>query len=263
MTDHAPGSGHTDIARNKLLRTVAIALVLVFPFLKVLYTTGDSEIAGEVVRLHGPSGWAAVILDNVLSYPALFLTLFVLISGSASVLSTAATVSRRVLGRSDEAPAPSAAVTVLLVLTAPVLGSLWALVLFGPLWAIATGSATLIFRMPSDAQRVRYALAARRGSPAPRVHERLSAVGKALLHVLALVVLPLVVLYVIFDGRAWETARLCNVESVGEGTHPAVIIEIERGSNGISTGWRVGTKDIVSGTGCVEHDDHIRKALWD
>lgn len=252
-----------DVVNNKVLRTLAVGLVVTFPFLKILYATQSSAITGEVIRLHGPTGWFSVVVDNVLRYPLLFLVIFVILSASLSLVSFVGDVSRRITGVEEQAGDSSRVVTALLALTTPLIGLFWALALFGWRWAIATFVVALLYRLPADLYELRQVKRSREGLPPEQPSARLVKAAVVDLYVMVLLLLPAAAAHTVLDGEAWESIRECTVASATEGDHTARVVEIDRGGAGITTGWEIGTTNIVAGSGCVDSGYRVRDAFWD
>lgn len=266
-SDHADSGpdfvGEGEVSRTQLAQLVIIALVLSFPFLKILYVTESPALTGEVIRLHGPAGWVNVLIDNVLRYPLLFLILFVLISNSR-VFEFLGEASRRMLTQQTAAKKQHYRFAdVFNDLVRPAIGFLWALALFGPWWAAATALATLLYRLPNELHLLRNVVRVRNGQQPLAPHRRVRLANTAILAVSAYVVLPVAVVHSMVDGEAWQSVRLCSVESVLEGDHAGRLVEIHRGGSGITTAWEIGTANIVSGTGCVNSPYKVRDAAWE
>ncbi|MBB3037018.1 hypothetical protein [Hoyosella altamirensis] len=255
--------GEADVSRTQLAQLVIIALVLSFPFLKILYVTESPAITGEVIRLHGPSGWVNLLIDNVLRYPLLFLILFVLISNSR-LFEFLGDASRRMLTQQKVAKKQRYRFAdVFSDLARPVIGFLWALALFGPWWAVATAIATLVYRLPDELHLLRNVVRVRNGQQPLPPDRRVRLANTAILAVSAYFILPVAVVYPVLDGEAWQSVRLCEVASVLQGDHQARLVEIHRGGSGITTAWEIGTANIVSGTGCVDSPYKVRDAPWE
>lgn len=252
-----------DVSRRQLAQLVSIAIVLSFPFLKILYVTESSAIAGEVIRLHGPAGWVNVLIDNVLRYPLLFLVLFVLISNSR-LFEFLGDASRRLLTQGTSPQRKRYRFADLLNdLVGPAIGFFWALALFGLGWAVATALAALAYRLPTELDLLRNVVRVRRNLEPIIRDRRVTLARTVLFRVTAFGILPLSVLYPVLDGEAWQSVRLCEVASATQGDHVARIVEIHRGGQGITTAWEIGTSNTVSGTGCVDSPFKVRDAFWE
>jgi hypothetical protein len=235
--------------------TVVLAVILVFPILKVAWTVGGGDAAWDVLVALEPKNWLDVLLGMVRS-SAVLAFILALVTSRMTLLAMAARGSlphgggRRALLLGTG-----------MSLISPVAFGLLMTVFFNWRWGVATAVFAWLLRQGVVVEYLTGHRGHRERSEklAPWQHRAISA-ERIAATLLAVVALPLAAFAVALNGRSWTSVVKCQVQF---GTHQVsdTLIELTRMGDGI-VGWDLDRDEVANAEGCEKVDDLVIREPW-
>lgn len=234
---------------------MVLAVVLVFPILKVAWTVGGGDQAWDVLVALEPKNWLDVLMGMVRNSAALAFVLAVVVSRMTFVFMAARGSLRYGTGRHAHLLA------TLVSLIAPTAFGLVMTVFFGWIWGVCTIATAWLLRQGVVLEYRTGHRGGRERSTAlkPWQHKAISA-ERIAATLLTVFVLPVVAFDVALNGESWSTLEKCQVQ-VGTTQESDTLIELTRMGNGI-VGWSLDRNEVANAVGCVKVDGLVVREPW-
>ncbi|GAA1953223.1 hypothetical protein [Catenulispora subtropica] len=243
--DRKGGPGHT----------VVLAVVLVFPILKVAWTVGGGDAAWDVLVALEPKNWVDVLMGMVRNSVILAFVLAVVVSRMTFVFMAA----RGSLH--DGTDRRALILGTLMSLISPIAFGLLMTVFFGWRWGVFTALVAWLLRQGVVLEYLTGHRGGRERSArlAPWQHRAVSA-ERIVATLLSVVVLPIVAFAVALNGESWASLVKCEVQ-IGAVRRPGTLIELTRMGDGI-VGWDLDRQEVANADGCVKVDGLVVREPW-
>ncbi len=234
---------------------VVLAVVLVFPILKVAWTVGGGDAAWDVLVALEPRNWLDVLMGMVRNSVLLAFILAVVTSRMTFLFMAA----RGGLPRGSGTGTLLAATAMSLI--SPLAFGLLMTVFFDWRWGVATALVAWLLRqgVVIEYRTGHRGRRERSEALAPWQH-RLITAERTAATLLAVVALPVAAFAVALDGRSWTSLEKCEVQ-VGTAQESSTLIELTRMGNGI-VGWDLDRDEVANAQGCVKVDDLVVREPW-
>ncbi|GAA2042369.1 hypothetical protein GCM10009839_51390 [Catenulispora yoronensis] len=242
--DRKGGPGHT----------VVLAVLLVFPILKVAWTVGGGDAAWGVLVALQPANWLDVLMGMIRGSAVLAFVLAVVVSRMSFVFMAAR-------GSLHHESSRAQALSTLMSLVAPTAFGLLMTVFFDWRWGVLTAVVGWLLR---QGVVLEYRTGHRGGREraaglAPWQHRAISA-ERIVVTVLSVLVLPVAAPAVALDGESWATLVRCEVQ-IGTSQQANTLIELTRMGNGI-VGWDLDRNEVANAAGCEKLDGLVVREPW-
>ncbi|MEY9863426.1 hypothetical protein ABH935_009076 [Catenulispora sp. GAS73] len=243
--DRRGGPGHT----------VVLAVVLVFPILKVAWTVGGGDAAWDVLVALEPKNWLDVLMGMVRNSAVLAFVL-ALVTSRMTFLAMAARG-----GLPPGAGRRTLAIATAMSLISPLAFGLLMTVFFDWRWGLATAVVAWLLRqgVVIEYRTGHRGHRERSASLAPWQHRLISA-ERIAATLLAVVALPVAAFAVALDGRSWSSLVKCEVQ-FGTTQQSNTLIELTRMGDGI-VGWDLDRAEVANAQGCEKVDDLVVREPW-
>ncbi|NUP49266.1 MAG: hypothetical protein HOW97_18460 [Catenulispora sp.] len=244
--DRKGGTGHN----------VVLAVVLVFPILKVAWTVGGGDNAWDVLVALEPKNWLDVLMGMVRNSAVLAFVLAVVVSRMTFVFMAARGSLRHGIGGRW-----ATTLATLMSLISPLAFGLLMTVFFSWRWGVFTTAVAWLLRQGVVLEYRTGHRGHRERSAAlkPWQHKAISA-ERIAATLLSVAVLPVVAFDVALNGESWATLEKCQVQ-VGTTQESNTLIELTRMGNGI-VGWSLDRNEVANADGCVKVDDLVVREPW-
>ena len=235
--------------------TVVLAVVLVFPILKVAWTVGGGNAAWDVLVALEPKNWLDVLMGMVRSSAVLAMIL-ALVTARMTFLAMAA---RGGLPRGTDRRTLLIATAMSLI--SPLAFGLLMTVFFDWRWGVATAVLAWLLRqgVVIEYRTGHRGHRERSQALAPWQH-RLITAERVAATLLAVVALPVAAFAVALDGRSWSSLVTCQVQ-LGTTEQSNTLIELTRMGNGI-VGWDLDHDQVANAQGCVPLENLVIREPW-
>jgi hypothetical protein len=243
--DRRGGAGHT----------VVLAVVLVFPILKVAWTVGGGDAAWDVLVALEPRNWLDVLMGMVRNSAVLALIL-ALVTSRMTFLAMAARG-----GLPHGAGHRTLAIATAMSLISPLAFGLLMTVFFDWRWGVATAVLAWLLRqgVVIEYRTGHRGPRERSQSLAPWQHRMITA-ERAAATLLAVAALPIAAFAVALNGRSWSSLVTCEVQ-FGTAQQANTLIELTRMGDGI-VGWDLDHDEVANARGCEKVDDLVVREPW-
>lgn len=235
--------------------TVVLAVVLVFPILKVAWTVGGGDAAWDVLVALEPKNWLDVLMGMVRN-SAVLAFILALVTSRMTFLAMAAR------GALPHGAGPRTLLLATAIsLVSPLAFGLLMTVFFDWRWGVTTAVLAWLLRqgVVLEYRTGHRGHRERSENLAPWQHRLISA-ERVAATLLAVVALPLAAFAVALDGRSWSSLQKCEVQ-VGANQQSDTLIELTRMGNGI-VGWNLDRDEVANAQGCEKVDDLVVREPW-